>query len=76
MITERIQEAIRRSGVTRYRISKWTGIGQDHLCHFLKGESSMSLSTVNKIHKALLADTVKAHRAWKRDMRARGFEVD
>ena len=53
MITELIQNAIRSSGVSRYAISKATGIGQDHLCHFLKGESSMSLATVDKVLDAL-----------------------
>ena len=58
MITEQLQEAIRRSGVTRYAISKATGIGQDHLCHFLKGESSMSLATVDKVLGALELEVV------------------
>ena len=58
MLTERIQEAIRSSGVSRYAISKATGIGQDHLCHFLKGESSMSLATVDKVLDALGLEVV------------------
>jgi DNA-binding phage protein len=53
MITELLQNAIRESGISRYAISKATGIGQDHLCHFLKGESSMSLATVDKVLDAL-----------------------
>ena len=53
MITEQIQEAIRSGGMSRYAISKVTGIGQDHLCHFLKGESSMSLTTVDKVLNCL-----------------------
>jgi DNA-binding phage protein len=53
MITEQLQEAIRKSGVTRYAISKATGIGQDHLCHFLKGECSLSFASADKILDAL-----------------------
>jgi DNA-binding phage protein len=58
MITELIQNAIRSSGKSRYAISKATGIGQDHLCHFLKGESSMSLATVDKLMNALELEIV------------------
>jgi DNA-binding phage protein len=53
MITERIQEAIRNAGMTRYAIWKATGVGQDHLCHFLAGKSSMSFATADKILDAL-----------------------
>ena len=53
MITELIQDAIRSSGVSRYAISKATGIGQDHLCHFLKGECSLSFASADKILDAL-----------------------
>jgi DNA-binding phage protein len=58
MITELIQDAIRSSGKSRYAISKSTGIGQDHLCHFLKRESSMSLATVDKVLDALDLEVV------------------
>jgi DNA-binding phage protein len=66
MITELIQDAIRSSGVSRYAISKATGVGQDHLCHFLKGESSMSLATVDKLMDALgLEIVIRPRRARK-----------
>jgi hypothetical protein len=58
MITEQIQEAIRKSGVTRYAISKATGIGQDHLCHFLKEECSLSFASADKILDALNLEVV------------------
>jgi DNA-binding phage protein len=35
--------------MTRYAISKATGIGQDHLCKFLKGQSSLSFESADKI---------------------------
>jgi hypothetical protein len=49
MLTERIQEAIRSGGMSRYAISKTTGISQDLLCHFMKGRSSLSFATADKI---------------------------
>ena len=53
MLTERIQEAIRSGGMSRYAISKATGIDQALLCRFLKGQSSMALETVDKVLDAL-----------------------
>ena len=53
MITERIQEAIRSGGMSRYAISKATGIDQALLCRFLKGQSSLSFETVDKLMDAL-----------------------
>jgi transcriptional regulator with XRE-family HTH domain len=49
MLTERIQEAIRAAGMSRYAISKATGVDQGLLCRFLKGQSRMSLDTVDKV---------------------------
>jgi DNA-binding phage protein len=53
MITERIQEAIRSGGMSRYAISKATGIDQGLLCRFLKGQSSLSFETADKVLDAL-----------------------
>ena len=53
MLTERIQEAIRSGGMSRYAISKATGIDQALLCRFLQGKSSMALETVDKVLDAL-----------------------
>ena len=53
MITERIQEAIRSGGMSRYAISKVTGIDQGLLCRFLKGQSSLSFETADKVLDAL-----------------------
>ena len=53
MITERIQEAIRSAAMSRYAISKATGIDQGLLCRFLKGQSSLSFETADKVLDAL-----------------------
>jgi hypothetical protein len=53
MLTERIQEAIRSSGTSRYAISKATGIDQALLCRFLQGKSSLTLISVDKVLDAL-----------------------
>ena len=66
MITLLLQNLIRESGVSRYRISKQTNIGQDHLCRFLKGESSMSLATVDKVLDALGLEIVIRPRGYSR----------
>ena len=58
MLTERIQEAIRSGGMSRYAISKATGIDQGLLCRFLKGQSSLSFATADKILDALGVEVV------------------
>jgi hypothetical protein len=68
MITEQPQQAIRRSGVTRYRIWKQTGIGQDLLCKFLKGQTGLSLMTVDKILDVLgLEIVIRPKRTTRKD---------
>jgi hypothetical protein len=52
-ITKLLQNAIRESGVSRYRISKETGIGQDVLCRFMQGKTGLSISSVDKVLDAL-----------------------
>jgi hypothetical protein len=50
MITECIQEAIRSSGVSRYRISKATGVDQGQLCRFMQGQpGGLSFESVDKV---------------------------
>jgi hypothetical protein len=71
MITERLQEAIRSSGVTRYAIWKRTGIGQDTLCHFMKNETGLALSTVDKILDCLGLEIVIQPKRTSQHVRAR-----
>ena len=54
MITERIQEAIRSGGMSRYAISKATGIDQGQLCRFMQGQpGGLSFESVDKVLDAL-----------------------
>jgi hypothetical protein len=54
MITERIQEAIRSAGMSRYAISKATGIDQGQLCRFMQGQpGGLSFESVDKVLNCL-----------------------
>ena len=54
MITELIQDAIRSSGVSRYAISKQTGIDQGSLCRFMQGRpGGLSFESVDRVLAAL-----------------------
>jgi hypothetical protein len=50
---EQLQEAIRSGGISRYAISQATGIDQSVLCRFLKGQSSLTLASVDKVLNCL-----------------------
>jgi hypothetical protein len=50
MITELLQNAIRESGVSRYAISKRTGVDQAQLCRFMQGQpGGLSFESVDKV---------------------------
>jgi predicted XRE-type DNA-binding protein len=53
MITEAIQNAIESSGVSRYAISKATGIDQSQLTKFMQGQGGLSLASVDTILNCL-----------------------
>ncbi|MCJ7778832.1 MAG: helix-turn-helix domain-containing protein [Sedimentisphaerales bacterium] len=55
MILEKIAEAIKKSGKSRYRISKETGIDQAVLCRIVSGngKGQCSLDTADKLCKYL-----------------------
>jgi hypothetical protein len=48
--SEELRRAIRRSGKTRYRISKETGISEAVLCKFMKAEHGMLLPSIDKLY--------------------------
>jgi predicted transcriptional regulator len=50
--SSQLREAVRMSGISRYKISKDTGIGQATLCRFLQG-AWMSEDNLNKLAKRL-----------------------
>jgi hypothetical protein len=54
MLTECIQEAIRAAGMSRYAISKRTGIDQGSLSRFMWGRpGGLSFESVDKVLDAL-----------------------
>jgi hypothetical protein len=55
---EQLKAAIRESELSRYAISKATGVDQGWLCRFLKGQSSMSFETADKILECLGREVV------------------
>ena len=58
MLTECIQEAIRSGGMSRYAISKATGIDQGMLCNFMKGRTCISFATADRILDTLGLEVV------------------
>jgi hypothetical protein len=51
--TDQLRQSIRDSELTRYAISKQTGIDQAVLCRFISGECGMSLESVDRLMKCL-----------------------
>jgi transcriptional regulator with XRE-family HTH domain len=52
-ITELIQKAISESGMSRYALSKKTGIAQSTLSRFMSGERGMSMLAIGALLEAL-----------------------
>ena len=52
-ISEQIKELIRSSELSRYRMSKETGISQSTLSEFLSGNRSLSLANIDKLGRLL-----------------------
>jgi transcriptional regulator with XRE-family HTH domain len=48
-VSQQLRKAIETSALTRYRISKETGIAQSTLSEFVHGNRSLSLANVDKI---------------------------
>jgi hypothetical protein len=47
--TDRLRQAVRESGVSRYVIWKQTGIDQATLSKFVHGQAGMSLDAINRL---------------------------
>ena len=52
-VLDRIRAAIRKSGVTRYRIAKETDIGQPQLSRLMKGECGLSIEALERLAEYL-----------------------
>jgi hypothetical protein len=48
-LTDVLRGAIERSGVTRYRIAKETGVAEGHLGRFIRGEMSIRLDKADRL---------------------------
>ncbi|MDD4889886.1 MAG: helix-turn-helix transcriptional regulator [Phycisphaerae bacterium] len=48
-LSDQIRKAIADSGLTRYAISKATGVGQDILSRFMTGKGGLTLDTLEKL---------------------------
>ena len=57
--TDQIREAVKASGYTRYRIAQETGIGQDVLCRFVAGDSSLREENMNTLTAFLGLEVVR-----------------
>jgi transcriptional regulator with XRE-family HTH domain len=52
-LADQLRQAIRRSGKTRYRIARESGVAEAVLSRFVRGERDMKLDTANKLSEAL-----------------------
>lgn len=48
-VLDEIRAAILKSGKTRYRISKETGVGQPHLSRLMTGEAGLSIEALERL---------------------------
>lgn len=48
-LTDQLRDAVRRSEVTRYRLSQELGIDQAALSRFVSGERGLSLEAIDKL---------------------------
>ena len=52
-IETRLRRAIERAPITRYRLSKISGVAEGVLCRFVKGQRTITLTTAAKLADAL-----------------------
>lgn len=48
-LTQQLRDAVKRSGVTRYRLSQELGIDQASLSRFVSGDGGLSLESIDKL---------------------------
>jgi transcriptional regulator with XRE-family HTH domain len=51
--TDQIRQAVRTSGLSRYRIGKDTGIDQASLSRFMSGKGGLSMDNLDKLAELL-----------------------
>ena len=52
-LEEQLRQAILNSGMSRYRLSKLTGVADAVLCNFVNRKRSITMTTAAKLAKAL-----------------------
>ena len=57
-LSDQIRRAVAASGLTRYRISKITGIDQAVLSRFMAGKVGLSMSALDRLADALELEVV------------------
>lgn len=61
-IEEQLRRAIRTCGMTRYRLSKLTGVSDGVLANFVNGKRSLTMRTAAKLAKGLRLELRKMER--------------
>jgi transcriptional regulator with XRE-family HTH domain len=52
-LSDQLREAIEKAGVSRYSISKQTGVSETTLCRFVSGERGISVDAMDAIGQYL-----------------------
>ena len=60
-LSDQIRDAMKASPLTRYRLSKLTGIDQTALMRFERGEVGLLLDNIDRLAAALGLGVVKTH---------------
>ena len=53
LLTDQLRQAIKDSGLTRYRIAKETGISESTLAQFYNGQRGLSMEALNALGEFL-----------------------
>ena len=61
-LSDQVRKAVRDSGLTHYRIWKLTGIRQDTLSRFMRGERGLPMKTLDRLAAFLELEVVSRKR--------------
>jgi len=66
LLTDQLRQAIDESGLTRYRISKETGISESALAQFYNGHRGLSMEALNALGEFLQLKIVLGRKPGKK----------
>jgi transcriptional regulator with XRE-family HTH domain len=66
-LTDQLRQAIDDSGVTRYRVSKETGISESTLSKFYLGQRGLSMDALNRLGEYLGLEIIRSAGSKKRE---------